>query len=101
MLVLPATLRHADAAACLQMLVQAMRAEARATPPTAAVVVDAIALRQFDSSALAVLLACRREAQAQTRAFAMRGLHARLAALAGVYGVSALLPAEAAPGAAS
>ncbi|MBE7940003.1 MULTISPECIES: STAS domain-containing protein [Ramlibacter] len=87
MLVLPAVLTHADASACLRMLAQGLRSEAGDT-----VVADAAALQHFDSSALAVLLECRREALASGKRFAVRGMPARLGELAGVYGVSELLP---------
>ena len=91
MLVLPTRLVHEDAQACLRMLTQGLQhgAQAQSVP----VVADASALSSFDSSALAVLLACRREALAVGRSFVVRGLHPRLAGLAGLYGVSALLPA--------
>lgn len=56
------------------------------------VVLDASALTQFDSSTLAVMLACRREALAGGKSFAVRGLPPRLAQLAGLYGVAELLP---------
>lgn len=87
MLVLPAELTHAQATAALRMLLQGLRAQ------TGAVVVDAAALVRFDSSAIAVLLECRRESLAMGRSFAVRGLPARLAALGGLYGVADLLPA--------
>ncbi|MDR7380137.1 phospholipid transport system transporter-binding protein [Rhodoferax ferrireducens] len=88
MLVLPAELTHAQATASLRMLVQGLRSQ-----PAAPVVLDATALSRFDSSALAVMLECRRESMAMGRAFAVRGLPERLAALAGLYGVAELLPA--------
>ena len=88
MLVLPAELTHAQATASLRMLLQGLRSQTGA-----AVVVDATALARFDSSALAVLLECRRESFSRGRSFAVRGLPARLAALAGLYGVAELLPA--------
>lgn len=88
MLVLPAELTHAQAMASLRMLLQGLRAQTEA-----AVVVDAAALARFDSSAIAVLLECRRESMAMGRSFAVRGLPTRLAALAGLYGVADLLPA--------
>jgi len=92
MLVLPAELTHAQAQTCLNMLLQAARAAAEPQ-----VLVDASALTRFDSSALAVLLACRREALHEGRGFAVRGLAPRLRELARLYGVSALLPDPAAP----
>ena len=88
LVVLPAELTHAQAGACARMLAQALRAEAG---PHA--VADASALRHFDSSALAVLLECRREALALGKTFAVRGLPSRLRELAGLYGVAELLPA--------
>ena len=87
MLVLPAELTHAQATASLRMLLQGLRSQ------SGAVVVDATALTRFDSSALAVLLECRREGFSLGRSFAVRGLPQRLADLAGLYGVAELLPA--------
>jgi len=86
MLVLPAELTHDEAAACARMLAQAMRSESGTQ-----VVADASPLQQFDSSALAVLLDCRREALVAGKSFAVSGLSPRLRELAGVYGVSELL----------
>jgi phospholipid transport system transporter-binding protein len=88
MLVLPAELTHAQAAACCRMLAQALRSD-----PEKVVVADAAALTRFDSSALAVLLQCRREALALGKAFAVARLPARLLELARLYGVAELLPA--------
>ncbi len=90
MIVLPADLTHAQAPACARMLAQAVRAEAGT-----AVVADASPLQKFDSSALAVLLECRREALLQRKSFAVKALPARLRDLAGLYGVADLLPAAA------
>ncbi len=86
-LLLPATLTHEQAEACMRMLVQAVRAgDAREA------VADATALERFDSSALAVLLECRREALALGKKFSVNRLPARLRELAGLYGVADLLP---------
>ena len=90
MLVLPAELTHAQAPACCRMLTQALRSEAATV-----VVADASALQQFDSSALAVLLECRREAMALGKSFSVSRLPARLRELANLYGVAELLPASA------
>ena len=87
MLVLPAELTHSQAPACARMLAQALRSE-----PGPQAVADASALRHFDSSALAVLLECRREALALGKSFAVTQLNGRLRDLAGLYGVSELLP---------
>ena len=88
MLVLPTRLVHEDAPACMRMLQQGLAAQSGS-----AAVIDASALAQFDSSALAVLLECRREASALGRGFAVKGLPARLRELATLYGVAGLLPA--------
>jgi len=87
MLVLPAELTHVQAEVCLRMLLQAARAEGQPQ-----VLIDGAALTRFDSSALAVLLECRRECMADGRGFAVRALPQRLRELAGLYGVLGLLP---------
>ena len=89
MLVLPAELTHEQAPACGRMLAQALQSETEA-----AVVADAGALERFDSSALAVLLDCRREALALGKSFAVAHMPVRLRELAAVYGVAGLLPAR-------
>lgn len=86
MLSLPATLTHEQAKACALQLTQALRAEA------AQVVVDAAKLRDFDSSALAVLLELRRECARAGKRFVVQGLPSRLLDLAKLYGISGLLP---------
>ena len=90
MLTLPAVLTHDAAAQFTPGLRQAMQSQ------PGDVVADASALRDFDSSALAVLLACRREALAAGKAFSVLGLPARLRQLAGLYGVAELIPVSAA-----
>ena len=86
MLLLPATITAQEAMATLRLLAQAMKSEADGP-----VVVDASNLRQFDSSALALLLECQRAAQAWGKPFALRHPPAKLAALAKLYGVDVLL----------
>jgi len=88
-LVLPADLTRNQASACLQMLVQGLKALSGV-----AVVVDATALARFDSTALAVLLELRRESQAQGKNLRIRALPDRLRDLATVYGIAELLAAE-------
>jgi phospholipid transport system transporter-binding protein len=88
MLVLPSELTQAQATACLAMLLQAVRSHEGPQ-----VVADATALQRFDSSALAVLLACRRECLGDGKALVVKGLPVKLRELAGLYGVSGLLPA--------
>ena len=87
MLVLPDELTHGTATACCRMLAQALRSD-----PAREAIADASALRTFDSSALAVLLECRREALALGKSFSVSNLHPRLRALATLYGVGELLP---------
>jgi len=57
--------------------------------------VDASALVHFDSSALAVLLELRRQAQVRGQSFQVTGMSARLSELAGLYGVDELLDSPA------
>ena len=87
MLTLPAVVTHAQA------LETALGLKAQVASQAASVVLDATALKQFDSSALAVMLACRRAALAAGKTFAVHGLPARLGQLAGLYGVAELVPA--------
>jgi phospholipid transport system transporter-binding protein len=54
-------------------------------------VLDASALNQFDSSALAVILACRRAVLAKGAQLHITGLPQRAQALVKVYGLSDLL----------
>ena len=86
MLVLPARLTHDDAPACARMLADALRSHGQQTA-----VADAGPLQEFDSSALAVLLDCRREALAMGKSFSVANMPPRLRELAGVYGVGELL----------
>jgi phospholipid transport system transporter-binding protein len=88
MLVLPSELTHDHAAACTRMLGQALRSDAES-----AIVADAGSLSKFDSSALAVLLECRREAMALGKSFSVTRMPSRLRDLASLYGVAQLLPA--------
>lgn len=88
MLVLPPKLTHEEAPACVYMLQRGLAGQT-----DTGTVVDASALVQFDSSALAVLLECRRESSAIGRGFAVKRLPPRLRELATLYGVAGLLPA--------
>ena len=88
LLALPSKLTHRQARDTLGPLLQRLRAQ-----NDAQLVVDASALQVFDSSALAVLLECRRQALAEHKTFAVRGLPGALAGLAALYGVAELLPA--------
>lgn len=86
MLKLPAVLTHAIASEFFPTL------KGEVLSATKSVVVDAGGLQQFDSSALAILLACRRQALAAGKTFAVLGAPERLLQLAGVYGVAQLIP---------
>lgn len=88
-LTLPAVLTHEEAAAFAKGLMPQLFAQA----PD--VVADAGALRQFDSSALALLLECRRRAQAAGKRFSVQSAPQRLRELAVLYGVAELIPATA------
>jgi len=85
---LPAQLTHAQAATVAHQL----GALARTQPLLR---VDASALQQFDSSALAVLLTGLREAAQHQHALTVSGLPAKALALARVYGVQDLLELQA------
>ena len=87
MLLLPATLTSREARVTLRMLKQVLQSEGSEGP----VVVEAGSLQDLDSAALAVLLEIQRLALAWGRAFAVRGVPAKLAALAKLYGVDVLL----------
>ena len=83
---LPTVLMHAQAPACRAGLRQAMaRSQGRL------LLLDASGLLHFDSSALAVLLACRRQAQALGRQLQLQGMPEKLRELAALYGVLAWL----------
>lgn len=85
MIRLPATLMHAQAESCLRNLSAQIDASA------GVVQLDAQDLQAFDSSALAVLLACRRRVQTSGRVLEVRNMPERLQSLAHVYGVHGLL----------
>ena len=91
MLLLPTTVTNAEAGAALLMLAQALKREAEP-----AVVIDASGLQHFDSAAVALLLECRRLAQAWGKALSVRNAPAKLVSLAHLYGVDTLLTFEAA-----
>ncbi|WP_157266108.1 STAS domain-containing protein [Azohydromonas aeria] len=82
---LPDTLTMATAA-------QALRALEPALPGGALAQVDAAALRDFDTAALAVLLQLRRGAQAAGGDLRIANPPPALAELAQLYGVDAALP---------
>lgn len=81
---LPSVLTHAQAQATAQAVVQSVQAQSQ-------LVLDASALQQFDSSALAVILAGLRQAAQRGGQVQVQGLPARAASLARVYGLADLL----------
>ena len=83
---LPNTLLHAQADECLSKWV----AQLPQTDPHL-VEIDAAELMDFDSSALAVLLALRRAVAAKGGALKVSGMSPRLHQLAHLYGVLELL----------
>jgi phospholipid transport system transporter-binding protein len=89
MLSLPATLTLREASQTLRELL----AELQRAPAAAALQLDASALKKFDSSALGVLLECRRHAQASGRTLQLQGAPQALLELAQLYGVQSLLMA--------
>ena len=86
MLSLPVKLTQTQAEQCLAQLKQDVQQEAEAQ-----VVVNAAPLSSFDTSALAVLLAVRRECARVGKRFAVQGLPDRLRDLAVLYGIEGLL----------
>jgi phospholipid transport system transporter-binding protein len=91
MLVLPATLTLAQANEAVRAVETAL---GQGSVEKGAFVVDATALRGFDTAAIAVLLEARRLAQAAGRAFSVRAAPAAMVTLSGLYGVDALLGFE-------
>jgi phospholipid transport system transporter-binding protein len=85
-LALPALLTHDQATACARRLGVDIRAEQGAR-----VAIDASALAKFDSSALAVLLQCRRDSIKLGKNFEVIGLPHQLRELANLYGITELL----------
>ena len=78
----------------VQALQAALLLKSQAAAEGHGVVLDASALTQFDSSALAVMLDCRRAAVAGGKTFAVHGLPPKLGQLADLYGVAELIPAS-------
>lgn len=91
MLVLPTSVTTQDARDTQRMLSQALQQEVQSQQNDPQVTVDASGLQQFDSAALAVLLECQRLALGWGKGFAVRGAPKKLAELARLYGVDALL----------
>jgi phospholipid transport system transporter-binding protein len=86
MVALPAKLNIAEAGAAVAALAP------QASQGSGALVVDASALDEFDSAAIAVLLELKRVATG--RAFSVSGAPTAMVELAGLYGVADLLAFE-------
>lgn len=93
MLVLPSSLTHREAPDAVRMLAQTIRRETSGPVAGGAqpLSIDASALTQFDSSALAVLLECGRQATAAGRVLELRNAPPKLRQLARLYGLGGLL----------
>jgi phospholipid transport system transporter-binding protein len=85
-LLLPETLTLSEAHDTLRLLETALKRETESL-----LQIDAGPLKRFDSSALAVLLECRRLATAWGKRFEVRGLPPQLGDLARLYGIDTLL----------
>jgi phospholipid transport system transporter-binding protein len=85
---LPAVLLQAQAKSVANALVRSLTAQ---LAKDGEAVLDASALTQFDSSALAIILACRRAVLAKGAQLRITGLPERAQTLAKVYGLSELL----------
>lgn len=85
MLNLPVKVTYNDAEALVRKLTSEVYAQSDV------VVVGAQQLVEFDSSALAVLLSCRRAALSAGKQFSVESLPDKLAQLAGLYGIAQLL----------
>ena len=85
---LPETLTLAQANAAVASIQQQLTKDGA---DAGALVVDASALRTFDTAAIAVLLEARRLAHAGGRALSIQGAPAAMVELSGLYGVQGLL----------
>jgi phospholipid transport system transporter-binding protein len=88
-LLLPETLSLREARDTLRLLKVSLEREAEPL-----LVIDGSQLRHFDSSALAVLIECRRLAQAWGKRYEVRSLPQHLRELAELYGIAELLTQE-------
>lgn len=92
MLSTPTQLTHANAQACLADWLSRVPVERGAV-----VTLHAAGLQQFDSSALAVLLALRRDVLGRGQHFVLAQVPPRLTELAALYGIDELLGLSHAP----
>lgn len=86
MLLLPETLTQQEVTGVLRVFREAVQR----LPAAGELVVDAAALRRFDSACLALILECQRMARRRGSAFVLRDAPPRLLELAALYGVAEL-----------
>jgi phospholipid transport system transporter-binding protein len=86
MLVLPEVVTVREALDVMRMLEQNVRQDS-----DPALTIDASALRDFDTAAIAVLLECSRQATAWGKSMVIKGAPPKLGELAALYGVDKLL----------
>lgn len=86
MLLLPASLTMREARDVLRLLTVSLESE-----PDVELVIDGSQLERFDSSALAVLLECRRLAESWGKRTTVQALPGGLAELSRLYGIDGLL----------
>jgi phospholipid transport system transporter-binding protein len=89
LLLLPQNLTLREARDAMRLLKTTLESESDTL-----LTVDGSQLQRFDSSALAVLLECRRLAQAWGKRFEVRALPPKLLELARLYGIDELLTPE-------
>jgi phospholipid transport system transporter-binding protein len=85
-LILPSTVTHNEAVACLELLRSGVQSWQGNT-----VRIDTAALNKFDSSALAILLQIKREVLALGKELSILGLPKQLQELANLYGIQSVL----------
>jgi phospholipid transport system transporter-binding protein len=91
-LLLPENLTLREARDAMRLLKVALESEAEPV-----LLIDGSQLQRFDSSALAVLLECRRLAQAWGKRFELQAVPDKLGELAKLYGIDELLASPAVP----
>ena len=91
---LPERMVFQNAVECSALLKKAITEACQANRATGSkvAVIDASAVRSFDSAALAVLLQCRRDADALKCTIAIQNMPSQLRELTHLYGVAELLP---------
>lgn len=91
-LFLPDEVTFENAPQCSQILQKQLLTACDTGAVDEVVTIDASAVKKFDSSALAVLLQCRRDAYNKKRTIAIKGMPKKLRELSHLYGVDQLIP---------